>query len=143
MTELRRPSFNDDMRNLLREEFEEILEHCESHLEPEPEPEPVPVQPIIKMKPYTAFRRELENSVDWGYNNGITNFIFGIYIALVFPRLGWGILTAVWFTPTYIVIKNSEWFTFTYVHLQDLLSIAGICSITEAASRYCLMKALG
>jgi hypothetical protein len=151
------------MRDILRDEFEPVLE---VRTKAEPQPVPVPesecdsnsdcvsesdpdpnVTPVIKEAPSTVFKNEIGKRLDWSYNSGFTNFILGLYIALLLPKLSWGVLAVTGSIPTYIVVTNPDVFTLTAGNFQTtdwrgLLSILATCAFTQGVAEYCFVKML-
>ena len=139
------------MRDILRDEFEPVLEartkaepdvNLEDETEPEPEPEPAPApKEIDALVPYEAFRRDMTCAIDWASENHVTAFAYGIYTGLAFPQLSWAIFAITWSVPTLIVLRHSEWFPpVGKVAVKDLLAILGICVVTQSISMLCLTK---
>ena len=113
----------------------------ESESDCDPRPDHGVEEPIVRLKPILAFRHDLENAVDWAYTNRLTNFTFGIYLALMFPRLGWTFLTLAWSYPTAIIFNHLEWFqSFETMEWLDLLTILAYCILSEAMAIYCVSK---
>lgn len=127
----------------------ESVSESESELDSESECDPdhgpqeeVPVQQApVAVPPFKTFRGHLEDAVDWAYNERWTNFTWGLYVGLVVPRLGWGILCVVWSFPTAIVFKHPEWFS-SPIDRGDLLTILMYCILTEAMAMYYISKVL-
>lgn len=156
------------MRDILREEFEPVLE-ARMDAEPQPKAEPEPKaepkmnsedevnsdsepeaetdelesapEEVDSLVPYEAFRRDMSYAIDWASENHVTAFAYGIYTGLAFPQLSWAIFAATWTVPTLIVLRHSEWFPpVGKVAVRDLLAILGICAVTQSISMLCMSK---
>ena len=117
---------DSNIRETLRNAFEARMEHVNHGHEEHVEPPDTLIPDSLK-----AIKRETYNT---------EYFIGGLLLGLHAHTLSWLILTAVFATPSYIVLRHSEWFQND--NKVDHVKIVAGCFITELCMLYCISNAL-